>query len=109
MKDCSGIIISACISAGLHRLAQVKNETPLSEHRTALAAYGYFLDKSESIFNGRPPMLTRQYCSYSLPLDLSEEDLYGTPEMFAAAKARLDSNGWDTSGRIHTTTVCFLF
>ncbi|KAJ8101644.1 hypothetical protein POJ06DRAFT_194479 [Lipomyces tetrasporus] len=104
MKPCSGVVISASVTAGLHRLALVTDETPLSEHRTALSAYGYFLDKSESIFNGRPPMLTLQYCIYRLPLDLSEDDLYGTPEEFASGKARLDSNGWDTSGRIHTTT-----
>lgn len=64
----------------------------------------YYLDKCESLFNARPPMLSRHYCQYSLPLDLCEDDIYGGRERLQAALARLDSNGWNMDGRICTTT-----
>lgn len=49
-------------------------------------------------------MLTHHYCSYQLPLDLSEEEIFSGPEIFAEAKSRLDSKNWNTSGKIHTVT-----
>lgn len=64
----------------------------------------YYLDKCESLFNARPPMLSRHYCQCPLPLDLCEEDIYGGRERLAAAVAKLDSNGWSTDGRIFTAT-----
>ena len=64
----------------------------------------YYLDKCESLFNARPPMLSRHYCQCPLPLDLCEEDVYGGRERLAAAVARLDPNGWNTDGQILTTT-----
>lgn len=64
----------------------------------------YYLDKCESLFHARPPMLSRNYCQYSLPLDLCEEDVYGGRERLEAALAKLDSKGWNTDGRIFTTT-----
>ena len=64
----------------------------------------YYLDKGESLFNARPPMLIRQYCQYPLPLDLCEEDVYGGRERLEAAVSRLDPNGWNKDGRIFTAT-----
>lgn len=49
-------------------------------------------------------MLSDRYCQCPLPLDLCEEDVYGGRDRLAAAVARLDSNGWNTDGRIYTTT-----
>lgn len=101
-----GMVTAAVISANLHRLpTYTYNEiTPYIQYRLSLSASVYYLDKCESLFSGRPPMFSRHYCTYQLPLDLSEDETYGGPEIFAAAKARLDSNGWNTSGKIHTGT-----
>ncbi|KAJ6172197.1 FAD dependent oxidoreductase superfamily [Penicillium chermesinum] len=99
-----GTVRSAFIAAGLHRLPAFKEVTPLSQHRSSLASSMYYLDKCESLYNARPPMLSRHYCQCPLPLDLSEEDIYGGRERLAAACAKLDSNGWGTDGRIFTTT-----
>jgi hypothetical protein len=62
------------------------------------------MDKCNSLFSGRPPLLTSQYCHCPLPLDLSEDELYSGPEVLASAKAKLDARGWNTSGRIHNAT-----
>ncbi|KAJ5963433.1 uncharacterized protein N7479_003309 [Penicillium vulpinum] len=99
-----GTVRSAFISAGLHRLAPVKEITPFSQHRASLASSMYYLDKSHSLFNARPPMLSNRYCQCPLPLDLCEEDIYGGRERLTAAIAKLDSDGWNTDGRIFTTT-----
>ncbi|KAJ6058170.1 uncharacterized protein N7446_007753 [Penicillium canescens] len=99
-----GTVRSAFISAGLHRLAPLKEVTPFSQHRASIASSMYYQDKCHSLFNARPPMLSDRYCQCPLPLDLSEEDVYGGRDRLAAALARLDSNGWNTDGRIYTTT-----
>ncbi|OKL61878.1 hypothetical protein UA08_02272 [Talaromyces atroroseus] len=99
-----GTVCSAFITAGLHRQPSLDKVTPFSQYRASIAASIYYLDKCESLFNARPPMLSRRYCQYPLPLDLCEKDVYGGRERLAAALARLDSNGWNTDGRIYTTT-----
>ena len=64
----------------------------------------YYHDKCHSLFNARPPMLSKYYCQCPLPLDLCEEDVYGGRERLTVAIAKLDSNGWNTNGHIYTTT-----
>jgi hypothetical protein len=48
----------------------------------------------------RPPALTRLYCRYQVPLDLTEDQLYGSKENLDGAVSQLDENGWNTSGHI---------
>src|SRR4051812_16466283 len=67
----------AFLTARLHRLPPVEIVTPLSQHRASIASSMYYLDKCESLFNARPPLLSRRYCQCPLPLDLCEEDVYG--------------------------------
>ncbi|KAJ5300953.1 uncharacterized protein N7443_005955 [Penicillium atrosanguineum] len=99
-----GTVRSAFISAGLHRLGPLQEVTPFSQHRASIASSMYYQDKCHSLFNARPPMLNERYCQCPLPLDLCEEDVYGGRGRLTAALARLDSNGWNTDGRIFTTT-----
>ncbi|KAJ5373478.1 FAD dependent oxidoreductase superfamily [Penicillium concentricum] len=99
-----GTVRSAFISAGLHRVTPAKEVTPFSQHRASLASSMYYYDKSHSLFNARPPMLSNRYCQSPLPLDLCENDVYGGRERLTAAIAKLDSNGWNTNGHIFTTT-----
>jgi hypothetical protein len=96
--------MSCFTTVGLHRLPPSPAVTPLSEYRSNLSSYLYFLDKNEALFLARPPHLIRHYCTYRMPLDLSEEELYNGPEVLAAAVSKLDANGWNTSGAIHTIT-----
>ncbi|KAL3426846.1 fungal specific transcription factor [Phlyctema vagabunda] len=106
IRTASGIIGSACMTAGLHRLppSSPTNITPLSQYHITLAASLYYLDKCESLFNARPPILSRHYCRWELPLDLSEEELFGGPERLATAVANLDERGWNTKGDIYNVT-----
>ena len=100
-----GIVVSAAITAGLHRIPAGVESTPLSEYRTAEFASIYYLDKSEALFNARPPLLSHQYCTWRLPLDLDEDELFGGPVAFNTAKSKLDANGWNTRGAIHARTT----
>ncbi|TAQ87329.1 hypothetical protein B7494_g4354 [Chlorociboria aeruginascens] len=100
----SGMVVSSAITAGLHRLPIYKEITPSTQYRTGLSASLYCLDKCDSLFTGRPPMFTHHYCTYQLPLDLSEEETFSGPGIFAEAKSKLDSNGWNTSGKIYPIT-----
>lgn len=88
----------------MHRLPVFKKVTAYSQYQSCLSASMYFLDKNESLFFGTPPQLPRHYCHCPIPLDLAEEDVYGGAERLASAVARLDANGWNTDGRIYTTT-----
>jgi len=64
----------------------------------------YYVDKKSSLFTGKPPLLTKQYCHCPMPLDLSEDELYGGPDALASAIFKLDETGWNTQGMIHTAT-----
>ncbi|KAL2061598.1 hypothetical protein VTL71DRAFT_6975 [Oculimacula yallundae] len=96
---------SAIITAGLHRQPFNRGEvTPLSQFRATLGTSFYHLDKVDSLFLGRPPILDQKYCSIPQPLDLADEDLYGGAERLAAAVKRLDANGWNTNKHISGVT-----
>ncbi|KAI9054513.1 hypothetical protein LZ554_001670 [Drepanopeziza brunnea f. sp. 'monogermtubi'] len=95
---------AAFITAGLHRLPVSPILTPLSQYRCIISSSFFHLDKCESLFNGRPPILDKRFCYIPLPLDLSEEDVYNGDERFQAAVKRLDANGWNTDNQIYATT-----
>lgn len=99
-----GLLITAFVEAGLHRLPAHGAFEPHSEYRRALAASGYYLEKSGALFKARPPGLSRFYCTYQMPLDLTEEQLYGNSDQFATAVSQLDKDGWNTCGRISPVT-----
>lgn len=101
---CEGLLTTAYIEAGLHRLPEFVEVTPHSEFRRTLSASGYYFEKSAALFKARPPALCRIYCSYHIPLDLTEDELYGSPEELATAVSQLDENGWNTCGNITTVT-----
>ena len=98
--------VTLYMDIGLHRLPENEAVTPQSQFRRAIAASGYQLEKSQALFKGRPPALSRYYCSFHLPLDLTDHELYGTSEEeFSVAVSQLDKDGWNTCGRITTLTV----
>lgn len=97
-------MLPAFINAGLHRLPENIEVSPQSETRRRHSATLYNLDKSGALFHSLPPMLSRFYCTYQMPLDLTEDELYSGPERLAIALSQLDQNGWNTCGRIDTIT-----
>lgn len=99
-----GLAVATYIEAGLHCLPEDGPLEAQSEYRKTISASGYRGEKSGAIFNARPPALTRFYCSYQIPLDLTEDQLFSSPEELTAAASQLDENGWNTSGHISTIT-----
>lgn len=63
----------------------------------------FIIDQIFATFTGRPPLLGRRYASSQLPLDLSDETLLDEPpeQWFS----HVDENGWNTEGKIYSTTV----
>ena len=92
---------------GFHAIEQTSdyNPTLISEHKRKIFAQVYTSDKLGTSFTGRPPLINRRYCSTPLPLDLSDADLIADQETLRSAVLALDERGWNTSGKIHSTTL----
>ncbi|RDW57778.1 hypothetical protein BP5796_12579 [Coleophoma crateriformis] len=104
ITTCTGSLTSSFMAVGLHRLPKPTTVTPLSEWRNGISSSAYCLDKLESIFYARPPYLNRLYCTYQMPLDLGDDELYSGHAVFEAAVKSLDANGWNTKNKIYTNT-----
>lgn len=102
-----GELAALMTSLGLHREAEYDGRKPdiTSEVRRGIFAVVFNIDKVIGTFTGRPPMLSRRYCSTPLPLDLSDEALLSNEQEMAAAAARLDANGWNRDNKIYSKTV----
>lgn len=99
-----GLGVATYLGAGLHCLPENGPLDSQSEYRKTISAAGYYNEKTGALFNARPPAISRCYCSYQLPLDLTEDQWYGNQEDLATAASQLDENGWNTSGHLSTIT-----
>ena len=100
-----GSLVAALTAMGLHRETDSDSSNfALTQLRRRLLVATFVHDKIRATFMGRPPLLSRRYCSCTLPLDLSDEECMGTQEEVALAKSRLDSSGWNKDGKIHSAT-----
>ncbi|CAG8981243.1 hypothetical protein HYALB_00003841 [Hymenoscyphus albidus] len=102
-----GDMVTTAITAGLHRLPDYSNTkiTTASEYKRRLFSNVYYADKSDSSLNGIPPVLSRLYCDVKPCLDLSDEQLFLPQHEFANEISKLDTNGWNTEGEIHSITA----
>ncbi|RSL87716.1 hypothetical protein CEP51_002072 [Fusarium floridanum] len=104
------LAVSMMIFLGLHAQggskSQVQHETPsfCTEYKRRLFSYIFFTDKSVVSFSGRPPLISRRYCSTALPLDLQDEDLMSDEVTLAGAMRTLDERGWNTQKKVHSVT-----
>jgi hypothetical protein len=62
-------------------------------------------DKLIAAFNGRPPLISRNYLSVALPLDISDEFLLSKDFTNPAVDLRIDENGWNIDNQMYPTTV----
>ena len=100
-----GSLVAAITALGLHREPESGSSNfPLKELRRRLFISTFVHDKIRATFVGRPPLLSRHYCSWALPLDLGDEDIVGSEENVAIAKAELDNNGWNQEGKVCSAT-----
>ncbi|KAJ4015116.1 hypothetical protein NW766_005447 [Fusarium irregulare] len=104
------LCISMLLFLGLHApgetsKSQAKPERPsfCVENRRFIYCYIFANDKSMVTFTGRPPLLSRRYCSSRAPLDLSDSCLISKKTMIEESMT-LDQNGWNTKGEIHANS-----
>ncbi|CAH0047726.1 unnamed protein product [Clonostachys solani] len=76
-----------------------------SEYKRRLFAQTFISDKLFVCFTGRPPLISRRFCRTPLLLDLSDEELAADPIAFEQAVRALDANGWNTKGRLYSSTL----
>lgn len=71
------------------------------ENRRLIFAYIFSNDKAMVSFTGRPPLLSRRYCSTPPLLDLSDESMLADEAVLAEHVKALDPKGWNTEGKIY--------
>ena len=82
-----------------------------AETRRRMFCDSYNQDKSIATFLGRPIRISRRHTDVTLPLDVSDEELYGDETTLTQAINALDKNGWNTKGRWLRASwiVCILY
>ncbi|TVY74340.1 Sorbicillinoid biosynthetic cluster transcription factor sor3 [Fusarium oxysporum f. sp. cubense] len=94
--------------SGLHdnrsKSSQNVSSVP-TEIRRRIGCQIFIVDKFLATFVGRPPLLTRKFCSIKSPLDLEESALLSDKETFQRQSQRLDRYGWNTDGRIYSSSL----
>lgn len=87
----------------MHRLPAygAHKVTAASEFKRRLFSSIYGSDKTHSALNGAPPTLSARFCNLSLPLDIGEDELFLPQDQLISVIAKLDPNGWNTSGEFH--------
>ncbi|KAH6897073.1 hypothetical protein B0T10DRAFT_526316 [Thelonectria olida] len=104
---CHGETVSMMTFLGLHaqRDSPTYRPTLISENRRRIFAQVFNIDKVMVSFTGRPPLISRRYASTPLPLDLRDDDLIAGGDTLARAIDMLDEHGWNTDGRLHSSTL----
>lgn len=101
------LTISMMTYLGAHVQQQVFPYKPslCSENKRRLFAQVFNADKFTVSFTGRPPLISRRYCSTPMPLDLCDEVLTADEETLKNAVAALDDRGWNTVGGLYPATL----
>nr|POE77934.1 hypothetical protein CFP56_09576 [Quercus suber] len=101
-----GDLSSDVLASGIHRDGINAANVPffLSECRRKTFAAAYHFDKFVSTLLDRPPRILRRYSDCTMPLDLSDDELLGVPEVVQQARDRLTDLGWNTDGRYAPAT-----
>ncbi|KAJ3535839.1 hypothetical protein NM208_g6969 [Fusarium decemcellulare] len=89
----------------LKQQSQTRLPSFCAENKRRLFSYIFLNDKSIVSFTGRPPLLSRRYCSSPLPLDIQDDDLMSDRATLEEVTNRLDDRGWDTRGEIYSVTL----
>lgn len=75
----------------------------LVEIRRRCLGLCYSIDKLLSTFVGRPPRISRRYCSIQIPLDLDSDEYGLDGEELAKALAKLGPEGWNKDGKMRSS------
>lgn len=94
-----GDLSTAIFAQGLHQENhRNSDQVPfwLNEMRRRGLANAYSIDKVLCTFVGRPPRISKRYCTVTLPLDLENHELALEGEELQRAINSIDENGWNT-------------
>jgi hypothetical protein len=99
--------VSMLTHLGAHVQLDIQPYKPslCSENKRRLFAQVFNTDKFTVSFTGRPPLISRRYCSTPLPLDLCDEVLTADDETLMNAVNSLDGRGWNTVGGLYPATL----
>ncbi|KAF5022263.1 hypothetical protein F66182_5702 [Fusarium sp. NRRL 66182] len=89
------------------RRPQISSEKPsfCAENKRRIFASIFSDDKKLVSFTGRPPLLSRRYCSSPMPLDLPDESLVANNATLAEYVKALDPRGWNTQGNVYPVSL----
>ncbi|KAK7403538.1 hypothetical protein QQX98_010717 [Neonectria punicea] len=102
-----GVTIAIMTFLGLHTQEESAPYKPslCSENKRRTFAQVFSSDKMRAAFTGRPPLMSRRYCSTPLPLDIRDEDLASDEASLARGVQSLDDRGWNTEGGLYLATL----
>ncbi|EGX95998.1 C6 transcription factor [Cordyceps militaris CM01] len=100
----SSIACMTFLGAQAEEHASPYTPTFYSEYKRRMAVHVFTRDKLGVAFTGRPPLISHRYFSTPMPLDIADEDLLDTARLARAAQS-LDRHGWNTDGRLHSSTA----
>jgi hypothetical protein len=100
-------LVSSITFMGLHSVPETAPYIPTisSEVRRRTFCQIFVIDKVIAAFNGRPPIMSRRYCTTPMPLDLCDEVILSSHEELIKATRNLDANGWNREGKVYSTTI----
>lgn len=102
-----GDLATDLLVLGLNREATYST-TPffLAECRRRTFARAYYLDKVFAAVFNRPPRISARHADCKLPLDLSDNELFTSPDKLQDTKQNLTLDGWNTGGQHRIATWC---
>ncbi|KAJ5775870.1 uncharacterized protein N7511_000881 [Penicillium nucicola] len=100
-----GDLATDLLALGLNREATY-SDTPffLAQCRRRTFARAYYLDKVFAAVFNRPPRINSRHADCSLPLDLSDDELFTSSDQQEQAKCNLTQDGWNTDGKHRAAT-----
>jgi hypothetical protein len=92
---------------GLHALRNGPDYVPtlVSEYKRRIFGQVFVLDKMDVSFSGRPPLISRRFCTTPLPLDISDAVWLAGRDVIDREVRALDSQGWNTHGGRYSSTM----
>jgi hypothetical protein len=76
-----------------------------SELKRRLFAHVFIIDKANVAISGRPPLLSRRFCTTPMPLDIPDEYFFADAATFNAALSDISETGWSRVESLNASTI----
>ena len=103
-----GALAGVITTLGHHQNDALMLSSPsfmVSQLRKRMFTATFCTDKHMATLTGRPPALSRRYCTTECHLDLTDEELMAGGQELERILGALDVNGWRTDGKLTNQTV----